>query len=121
MNEQELLLALRNVVKEEVQPIKDDIRELKIRVGNIETRVENIETRVGALEERATQRETNLENNINKNIQLLKEGHCDLVREIKEIKKDTSRIERIETELFATREITKENVQSIKKLQSKEK
>ena len=83
--------------------------------------MQNMKSDISNLKERATQREVNLENNINKNIQLLKEGHCDLVREIKDIKKDTSRIANIETELFATREITKNNVQSIKKLQSKRK
>lgn len=106
--------SLSRKMDEKIQPIQTEI-------NSINGRLDKMEFSIKQLEHRATQREINLENNINKNIQFLLEGHSILARDIKEMKKDTSRIEKIETELFATREITKENVQSIKKLQTKRK
>ena len=144
MENEELLEALRHIikeetraavkeevriaVKEEIQPIKEDINGINTRLDKMDARLDNMDNRLDKvdadiveLKARATQREVNLENNINKNIELLLEGHSNLVHRMNEIQKDTSRIERIEAELFATKEITKDNVQSIKKLQSKRK
>lgn len=150
MENKEFLEALRHIikeetrsaVKEEVQPMKDDINGINTRLNNIETDMQNMksdmqdiksetqdmksdmqsmQSDIVEIKNRTVKIEVTLENEIRPNIQLMMEGHKGLVDTIHDIKKDTSRIERIETELFATREITKDNVQSIKDLQSKRK
>lgn len=122
MENKELLEALRHIIKEETQAVvKEEVQPINNILDKIETDLSEVKERTSKIEERTLKIEIAIEHEIRPNIQLLKEGHCDLVRDIKEIKKDTSRIEKIETELFATREITKENVQSIKKLQTKRK
>ena len=59
------------------------------KVGNIETRVDSIESRVGAIETRMdktdakiTDIQMTLENETNKNIQIIAEGHVDLIRKL---------------------------------------
>lgn len=105
---------VRTAVKEEVQPIKDDI-------NSINSRLDNMESDISEIKKRTVKIEVTLENEIRPNIQLMMEGHKGLVDTMHDIKKDTGRIETIETALFATKEVTKDNVQNIKKLQSKRK
>ena len=110
MEDKQILEAILHEIKDmkaDMNDMKADIRELNVRTANIE--------------ERTTKIEVILENETNKNIQLLMEGHAGLVQKIDSIQKDTSRIEKMETELFATKEVTKENVQNIKKITSQRK
>ena len=129
MENNELLEALRHIikeetraaVKEEVQPIKDDINSINIRLDNMDSRLDNMESDISEIKKRTVKIEVTLENEIRPNIQLMMEGHKGIVDTMHDIKKDTVRIETIETELFATKEVTKDNVQNIKKLQTKRK
>ena len=124
MENNELLEALRHIikeetraaVKEEVQPIKDDINSINIRLDNMDSRLDNMESDISEIKKRTVKIEVTLENEIRPNIQLMMEGHKGIVDTMHDIKKDT-----VETELFATKEVTKDNVQNIKKLQSKRK
>lgn len=122
MENQELLEALRYIIKEETRAVvKEEIHPINSRLDNMDSRLDNIETDVSEIKNRTLKIEVILENEIRPNIQLLMEGHKGLVDTMHDIKKDTGRIETIETELFATKEVTKDNVQNIKKLQSKRK
>lgn len=117
MEDKQILEAILHEIKDmkaDMNDMKADIRELNVRTANIEERTANIE-------QRTTKIEVILENETNKNIQLLMEGHAGLVQKIDSIQNDTSRIEKMETELFATKEVTKENVQNIKKITSQRK
>ena len=88
MENQELLEALRYIIKEETRAVvKEEIQPINSRLDNMDSRLD----------------------------------HKGLVDTMHDIKKDTGRIETIETELFATKEVTKDNVQNIKKLQAKRK
>ena len=122
MENQELLEALRYIIKEETRAVvKEEIQPINSRLDNMDSRLYNIETDVSEIKNRTLKIEVILENEVRPNIQLLMEGHKGLVDTMHDIKKDTGRIETIETELFATKEVTKDNVQNIKKLQSKRK
>ena len=122
MENQELLEALRYIIKEETRAVvKEEIQPINSRPDNMDSRLDNIETDVSEIKNRTLKIEVILENEIRPNIQLLMEGHKGLVDTMHDIKKDTGRIETIETELFATKEVTKDNVQNIKKLQAKRK
>ena len=119
---------VRAVVKEEIQPINSRLDGMESRLDGMESRLDGMESRLDSIEtdiseikNRTVKIEVTLENEIRPNIQLLMEGHKGLVDTMHDIKKDTSRIEVMETELFATKEVTKDNVQNIKKLQSKRK
>ena len=122
MENQELLEALRYIIKEETRAVvKEEIQPINSRLDNMDSRLDNIETDVSEIKNRTLKIEVILENEIRPKIQLLMEGHKGLVDTMHDIKKDTGRIETIETELFATKEVTKDNVQNIKKLQAKRK
>ena len=121
MENQELLEALRYIIKEETRAVVEEIQPINSRLDNMDSRLDNIETDVSEIKNRTLKIEVILENEIRPNIQLLMEGHKGLVDTMHDIKKDTGRIETIETELFATKEVTKDNVQNIKKLQAKRK
>ena len=122
MENQELLEALRYIIKEETRAVvKEEIQPINSRLDNMDSRLDNIETDVSEIKNRTLKIEVILENEIRPNIQLLMEGHKGLVDTMHDIKKDTGRIETIETELFATKEVTKDNVQNIKNYKQKEK
>ncbi|MFR5070443.1 MAG: hypothetical protein ACLTE2_12340 [Eubacteriales bacterium] len=123
MENNELLEALRHIIKEETRAVvKEEVRAVvEEEIQPINSRLDSIETDISEIKNRTVKIEVTLENEIRPNIQLLMEGHKGLVDTMHEIKKDTSRIENIETDLFATREVTKDNVQSIKNLQIKRK
>ena len=122
MENQELLEALRYIIKEETRAVvKEEIQPINSRLDNMDSRLDNIETDVSEIKNRTLKIEVILENEIRPYIQLLMEGHKGFVDTMHDIKKDTGRIETIETELFATKEVTKDNVQNIKILQAKRK
>ncbi len=122
MENNELLEALRHIIKEETRAaVKEEVQPIKDDINSINSRLDNMESDISEIKKRTVKIEVTLENEIRPNIQLMMEGHKGLVDTMHDIKKDTGRIETIETELFATKEVTKDNVQNIKKLQSKRK
>ena len=122
MENNELLEALRHIIKEETRAaVKEEVQPIKDDINSINSRLDNMESDISEIKKRTVKIEVTLENEIRPNNQLMMEGHKGLVDTMHDIKKDTGRIETIETELFATKEVTKDNVQNIKKLQSKRK
>ena len=122
MENNELLEALRHIIKEETRAaVKEEVQPIKDDINSINSRLDNMESDISEIKKRTVKIEVTLENEIRPNIQLMMEGHKGLVDTMHDIKKDTGRIETIETELFATKEVTKDNVQNIKKLQAKRK
>ena len=77
MENNELLEALRHIikeetraaVKEEVQPIKDDINSINIRLDNMDSRLDNMESDISEIKKRTVKIEVTLENEIRPNIQ----------------------------------------------------
>lgn len=66
MTNEELLVAMSNMMDqrldEKLEPLKKDMSEVKDRVTNIENRVTNIENRVTNIENRVTNMETQITN-----------------------------------------------------------
>ena len=77
--QEELLGLLRNVLKEELQPIKEDIKVISTRLENVEDRLEGMEGRLGKVEDRLekveskTNANTLLLEDANKKLQILAE------------------------------------------------
>ena len=100
MENNELLEALRHIIKEETRAaVKEEVQPIKDDINSINSRLDNMESDISEIKKRTVKIEVTLENEIRPNIQLMMEGHKG----------------------FATKEVTKDNVQNIKKLQSKRK
>lgn len=115
MNETMLLQAIGQMMDEK----------LDTRLGPLETRIDSMESKMDAIQtdlqevkDRTLKLEVALENETNRNIKLLMEGHSQIVADIKEIKKKVDKIDDIETRLFAVEIVTKENSRSIAELQT---
>lgn len=65
-----------------IQAIQEDIQELKLRTEAIEEAVQRLEQSNTELNRRTTSIELTLENEINRNIRLIAEGHRDLSRKL---------------------------------------
>lgn len=104
-----------------LKSILNEIKDMKSDMQSMQSDIIGMKSDISEIKNRTVKIEVTLENEIRPNIQLLMEGHKGLVDTMHDIKKDTSRIEVMETELFATKEVTKDNVQSIKNLQIKRK
>ena len=88
MENQELLEALRYIIKEETRAVvKEEIQPINSRLDNMDSRLDNIETDVSEIKNRTLKIEVILENEIRPNIQLLMEGHKGLVDTMHDIKK----------------------------------
>lgn len=88
-------------LKQDVMELKQDVAELKQttqaleqrterleqRTENLEQRMGNLEQRMGNLEQRADRMEIILENETNRNIRIIAEGHRDLNRRLSEVLK----------------------------------
>lgn len=79
MTDNELLLAISNIVQSQIEPLNNNIQELKQRVSNIEDGVTDIKL--------------TLDNEIRVNIQRVAEGHLDLSRNLHEVIKPNSEVE----------------------------
>ena len=78
-------------IKEELQDVKGEIRELKERVQGVEGEVRELKERVQGVEGKARELEGHvqgirltLENETNKNINVIAEGHLNLSRKLDE-------------------------------------
>ncbi len=67
-----------NTLKAEMQEVKADISTLKVKVGTLQVEMADLKERVSSLE-------LTLENESNKNIRVVAEGHLDLARNLKEV------------------------------------
>ncbi|MEY8352571.1 hypothetical protein AALB39_04350 [Lachnospiraceae bacterium 54-53] len=77
MTDNELLLALSNMMDEKLKPLQDDIGTMQNSITTIETNLDDISRKVTALE-------MTLENEVNHNIMVIAEGHLDLSRKLDE-------------------------------------
>lgn len=71
-----------NDVKSEIADIKTDVSALKTDVSALKTDVSALKTDVDDLKLRAALIETTLENETNRNIRIIAEGHTDLSRKL---------------------------------------
>ncbi len=84
-------------IKEIIQPLNDDMKEIKKRIADVETGIRSLEL--------------TLENETNRNISIIAEGHLDLIRKLNEALKAENekemlliRVNRLENELRKIKE-----------------
>jgi len=84
-------------IKEIIQPLNDDMQEIKKRIADVETGIRSLEL--------------TLENETNRNISIVAEGHLDLIRKLNEALKIENekemlliRVNRLENELRKIKE-----------------
>ena len=75
-------------LKEEVQVLKEDVQGLKEEVQVLKEDVQTLKEDVQSVKERVTLFEITLENETNRNIQLIAEGHMNLDRKLDEALKE---------------------------------
>lgn len=130
MNEKELLQAIKTIVQEEttsinnrlekietdVSEIKDRTLKIEERASKIEDRTLKIEERTSKIEERTLKIEVTLENETNKNIQLLMEAQSLNAEKMKSI---DLVLDDIESSVVATEAIVRQNIRDINVLKRK--
>ena len=75
-------------LKEDVQTLKEDVQTLKEDVQTLKGDVQTLKEDVQMLKDRVTNIEITLENETNRNIQLIAEGHLNLDRKLDEALKE---------------------------------
>ena len=75
-------------LKEDVQGLKEDVQGLKEEVQVLKEDVQRLKEDVQSVKERVTLFEITLENETNRNIQLIAEGHMNLDRKLDEALKE---------------------------------
>lgn len=99
-----------NDIKSEIADIKTDVSALKTDVSALKTDVSTLKTDVDDLKLRAALIETTLENETNRNIRIIAEGHTDLSRKLDHVLQMES-----EKEMFLIRfNVMESEVQKIK-------
>ena len=130
MNEKGLLQAIKTIVQEEttsinnrlekietdVSEIKDRTLKIEERASKIEERTLKIEERTSKIEERTLKIEVTLENETNKNIQLLMEAQSLNAEKMKSI---DLVLDDIESSVVATEAIVRQNIRDINVLKRK--
>ena len=74
-------------LKSEMSEVKEDIATLKSEVSTLKCNVATLEGSVSELNQRVSSLELTIENETNVNIKRIAEGHCDLVRNLREARK----------------------------------
>lgn len=82
MLESKDLELIAQVVTDVNKPIIERLDRLESKVDNLESRMDNLESRMDGLESKVTDIQMTLENETNKNIQIIAEGHLDLSRKL---------------------------------------
>ena len=76
-----------STLKSDVAELKSDVSTLKSEVNTLKSNVSALNDRVAQLNQRVTNLELMIENETNVNIRRIAEGHCDLVRNLREARK----------------------------------
>lgn len=106
MLEQKDIEMIAEIVERVVKPIKEDMRTMQSDVRGFQSDVRGLQTDVKGLQSDVKSIELTLENETNKGIQIIAEGHLDLNRKLNEaLKIDNEkemlklRVNRLESEL----------------------
>mgnify|MGYP002731145567 CR=1 FL=1 len=74
-------------IKQRVARVEQKVTELDQRVAGVEQKVTELDQKFTVLDEKVTGLELVIENETNVNIRRIAEGHCDLVRNLREARK----------------------------------
>ena len=76
-----------DLLESDVRELKSGMSEIKQRVASVEQKVTELDQKFTVLDEKVTGLELVIENETNVNIRRIAEGHCDLVRNLREARK----------------------------------
>ena len=76
-----------DLLESDVRELKSGMSEIKQRVASVEQKVTELDQKFTVLDEKVTGLELVIENETNVNIRRIAEGHCDLVRNLRETRK----------------------------------
>ena len=116
MNEKELLQAISQMMDVKLTPINDRLEKIEERTSKIEERTSKIEERTLKIEERTLKLEVTLENETNKNIQLLMEAQSLNAEKMRNL---DCVLDDIESSVVATEAIVRQNIRDINVLKRK--
>ena len=106
-------------LEERTERIEERTERLEEQTKRLEERTERIEERTKRLEERTTKIEITIENQVDRAIKLLGEGHESLRQTINERLVTKEQMEKDEARIFALEEIAKQHISQIEELQKK--
>lgn len=75
MSDNELLSAISRMMDERLKPINE-------KISSMDERVSSLDEKISSMDHRITDIQMTLENETNKNIQVIAEGHLDLSRKL---------------------------------------
>ena len=78
----ELIASKVGNIETRVDSIETKVDSIEVRVSAIETRMDNFEARMDKTDAKITDIQMTLENETNKNIQIIAEGHVYLIRKL---------------------------------------
>jgi chromosome segregation ATPase len=130
MENNELLQAIRQIVKEENEPLKQDISSVKTDISSVKTDISSVKTDISTLKkgQEALQKDVStlqagqlkinieLENNIDKKLSALFDGHQLDTEKIDHI---SETVDDIDASVTAMDIVTHANVKEINKLKAK--
>ena len=96
MTSQELLISIGEMLEAKISPLREDIRELRLdmsdvkqdisglkqEMGSMRSEIGSMREEMGGVKQRMTRIETTLENETNRGIRIIAEGHLDLSRKL---------------------------------------
>ena len=118
MTDNELLLSMSDLLDKKLTPINERITNIEVKVNNMdqkfdnmELKVDNMELKVNKIELTTKKVELTLENETNRNIQIIAEGHLNLSRKLDDALKVENeremlliRLNRLENEMRLVKE-----------------
>lgn len=106
-------------LEEQTRRLEERTERIEKQTERLEERTERIEERTKRLEERTTKIEITIENQVDRAIKLLGEGHESLRQTINERLVTKEQMEKDEARIFALEEIAKQHISQIEELQKK--
>ena len=85
MTDQELLHKIYSGMQsmsQEIQSMRSDMQSMNQEIQSIRQEIQSLNARVDRLEERVSNLEMTLENETNRNIRIIAEGHLDMMRKL---------------------------------------
>ena len=123
MNEQALLAAIGAMMDEKLEaglnPIRADIAEMKGDIVEMKADIVEMKADIKDLQRRMVKVEVRLENDVQKSLQLLEEGHESICQMVNGRVPSRERQEKNEARIFALEQASKQHAAQIAELQAR--
>lgn len=86
-------------LEDEVSTLKDEISALKNEVSTLKSEVSTLKSEIDTLKQSNTDIKLTIENELNRNIQLVAEGHLDLNRKLEEVMRPVNALEMLQVQV----------------------